>query len=1214
MYPCHFTNINSIDESTSGNVCCKDICVSNNHNHDTNTNTAPKHKLFCNFLNINTHPELYQGDDYQEKLLPLDIFKLTKLDESNSSSDTYSFDTSQPPTSKTIKRQLIEDEPLSIEPITKIICLKQIKSNEKNCISSLSFREKIITKQNVENPEQTIQNHSTRTGQSIIKKELRIKLCRCNIGQRVDDENVIKKNISLKFYSRRSHWMTKYNSRIVYRDAIKKIDIDNNGLFRDSVLGKIYNHIKKYSLKPSINLSKTYSNIRKYALDKLSSLLNDETLDLDILITPRMSISDLRSSCISNQYFFKKLRENCEKIAENTRATPESCLSDVFQCQIIFDHYDSFTSTNTKIKLSPRKDKLLPKLKELIIDTVSNLPNSIICEIEKLSQSDIVNALFLEIHGVLISKSLIKNLNLLFISNKREFINSKFDDDLNLLNYLLNKIGNLVRESCIFHDGVFLPDEYTVEKLSKYLLSDMYGVSSMFHGKLKLLDKKTSKSQETIDDISLDNIYNIKTKTEKIEIGNNCNYNQGDVVQPIKNIERSEQQSMTIELSLKRYCRNNLCSTERTSSIYENAIKKIIIDNNFRFEDSVLREIGTYITSKGFTKSSLNLSKTYSNVLKYVLDKVSPYIRNIVANQDLLISSGMSLSDIRYNYISNNVFFEKLGKDCEEIVKNIHLTPNYYFSGIIQNYIYLGSPERLEITSKKNKLCAEVKMLIIETISNLPNNIIHELKKFSPNDMVNGLFSKIHGLYLHKPLINNLRLLYNSNKFPNDDHISNLDSLNNLLTTLLNKVKKSPILYGGKIFLTGERTSNLLSKYLLLDMYKIPFRFHKKLTPKEHINDNILESNHKKHSVTETYNSMEPLLKKTTIVPQKKYKWNPGRISSSNVYELALSTIEIDKGDFEYYFIDKVRRYKVVQECLSKKGKINVDLSETYNRTKNYILEIFIPFFREIEHKIKLTNGMSIDELRHSYISNTDIFDKLRNFCAKMVSYVKNCNNIILTNMIQHRVGLETEIYQVMKIKSKRKIVFRNCMEKLLIRNILNVPETISNSIKLIPNTRLIEKCFSHFHDMYVDNESLTKAKLAFDTIEKKVLNDHLLIKLVDKISLDLIHKIKQENVYKIVNSNIVYRNLSTYCYIRKLVKKELPTLIDKITDPIMTIRNDKIETVDKKTRIKILDKLGSDLIAITTSSYTKLCVKKYKSKNRQSKIYLGTNKLSNIN
>ncbi|WP_176695827.1 hypothetical protein, partial [Candidatus Ichthyocystis sparus] len=169
-------------------------------------------------------------------------------------------------------------------------------------------------------------------------------------------------------------------------------------------------------------------------------------------------------------------------------------------------------------------------------------------------------------------------------------------------------------------------------------------------------------------------------------------------------------------------------------------------------------------------------------------------------------------------------------------------------------------------------------------------------------------------------------------------------------------------------------------------------------------------------------------------------------------------------------------------------------------------------------------------------------------------------------------------------------------------------PKTIAESIKLVPHADIINGCFSNFYDIYVDNKSLLKAKLIFDTIPLKIINDPLLSKSVDKISLDKIDKIRKQNKIKIrrrsiINSNLICGKLSTYNYVKKLVKQEFPTLKDKLSDPILTIRNNKIEIADQKTRDEIFDKLGSDLTETAVISYNRLFVKKHKSKVRTKKL-----------
>ncbi|WP_092343763.1 hypothetical protein [Candidatus Ichthyocystis sparus] len=1198
---------NDTCDNTTEHVCYENTHKSNNYGYGFNHSVGiiPKDE-HTHPLSFCTHDTSYQENNHEEYLLPPDIFKLTQLGKPNLSSKIYRFDNDQTRTSSALKRQCIKDESILIEPNPKRIDLKK---NTKE----------IITASNLKNIGQTKKylSKSKIPEWQIIKKEIRIELYRCDAREimcaektfnalplsptehiaakntLIDNEpqsitqnlirvgpekisiniNAVKKNIILKYYQHHhiNLWHAKSNSRIVYIDAIKKIGIDNNGSFKNCVLEKMSEIIERRNLlKSSIDLSQTYSNIRKYVLDKISSLFEDDTIDSGILITPGMSISDLRSSCLSNNTFFKKLREHCKKIKQDIQLTSNNNLPRIFQSSATFNLNDYINPTNIKVRVYYKKDLFMPDTKRLIIDTISNLPNSIISEIEKIDPKIIVNSLFSDVHGVLVSKSLIKNMNLLFASNRHEFefANKRFDDNLNSFNKLLEKIANIVRKFCIFHDGVFLPDKSTAEQLSKYLLSDMYGVSSKFHKKLKLPAQNTQKPRKSIT----------------------------------RNTYPSEPKTMTKEFCIKPYRKANLLSADNTSNIYEYAIKKISIDNNSRFKDSVLEELGDYITIRGFTSSSINLSKTYSNVRKYVLDKISLYISDAITTTDVLITPGMSLSDLAYNCASNNIFFEKLSKNCEEAVKNIKLVPSNYFSSIIQSCIYLTSTERLIIISKKNKLCSAIKLLIIETISNLPNNIIHELKKFNPNEIYDGLFVNIHNIHLQKSLIRKLELIFNSNKLPDNKFISNLNFINNLLTKIFIEVESQSVLHSGKTLFPGEHTAKLLSKYLLSDMYNIPTKIHKELTINKNIKDNMSESNYKKSSETNIHDNVKlSLLKKPLLIPQKKLKWDLNPVSPLYIYKLALSGIDIDKSNFKSSFIDKTKHYPFVIKHLSRKEKIDIDLSITYNNVKNYILETFSPFLKEIEEKtrskIKLTNGMTIDELRLSYASNEEFLDKLREFCNKVIISIKNGSNNTLIDIIQLRVPFGIEISKKIMMNKERKNSFLKEIKNLLITNISNVPKTIAESIKLVPNTDIINGCFSNFYDMYVDNESLLKAKLIFDTIILKVINDPLLSESVDKISLD---KIRKQNIIsrkKIVNSNLICGKLSTYSYVKKLVEKEFPTLKDKLSDPILTIRNNKIETADQETRDDIFDKLGSDLIETTVISYNRLFVKKHKSK-----------------
>ncbi|CUT18264.1 hypothetical protein Ark11_1466 [Candidatus Ichthyocystis hellenicum] len=1176
-----------------------------------------KDRSSCDFLNISTNDSLPQNSDYEEKL-PLFNYH------------------EQPSTSYDVSCEFNEYAPHLAQPIQEENSFHDIGDKE-FCdtydTSHLAFAEQITTAPITKNIEQFSQFYTTDNK---------------NTNCEQPKQSVVKKELKLRLYRRNNLSYKEFNASI-YKDAIKKIDIDDNKLFRNSVLEEIGNSLKNRAvITSSIDLSVTYSNVRKYIVEKFSPYLNEIIPFTDILITENMSFSDLRSACISNDIFFVKLRDGCEKIVNDIRVTSDDYLSHIFQSYINFSSMDYSNSNYSNVKLLPKKHKFLPKLKELIIDTISNLPNSIIGKIEKFDENEVKNGLFLDLHGVFLSKSLIRSLSSSFNSNKIKFINGKNNDDLNLLNSLFEEIVNLIKTSCIFHERIILPNESIVEKLSKYLLSDMYGVPAKFHKKLKL----STKDKELSDNINLINDYPtgrpndvsekkelqptklylenmtatvISTPVDKV-IGSPHELEQISTASVTKNINQPEKYITPQELKIGLYRRNKFLQRELSSCIYEDAVKKINIDSDELFKKTVIEKLEGYIVKKGFVKSSLDISSTYSNIRKYISDKVSPYIREIIANSDILINFGMSISDIKHNCISNIVFFEKLRENCEKIIKDIVFIRDDHFSNILQTHINFGFDGRLNISRRRNKFYSELKLLIIETISNLPNDIAQVINNFNQSEIINGLFLEVHGVSISKSLVRNLSLFGRSHKLLSDNLNENLYLLSILLGKLVDIVKKSFIFHKGELFFPDTHSANILSRYLISDMYNIPSTLHKNL---KLLNENIPESEkltkkeecHKyikiinlgssyKNNLDFSTNLSSQLLEETTLNSKKNSKWNPNSITSLNIYELAISMINIDKEDFEKHFMDEIKDVPLVEEYISKKEKVYIDLSATYDRVKSYILDALYPFLKkneeETKNKIKIYHGITLDELEQAYTSNNEFFTKLQKFCSKIVNNVKNCVDSTLVDLIQCFIHPETEGGKAQKIimKKNSKIKFHRYMAKMIIKNVSNVPEIIIGAIKLLPRSKLVKEHLSPFHHIYVDNSSLLKAKLLFDSTHKKITDDPLLRWLIDKTSTDMICKFKEEKSItpskrsnKSINSNVARKKISTYRHIGKLVKEEMIVFRNTIGDNIIIMHHNIIEIANQDIKCKILDKFESDLITSSVKLYKKLCTKAYKLK-----------------
>ncbi|CUT18262.1 MULTISPECIES: hypothetical protein [Candidatus Ichthyocystis] len=1181
MYPCRSTNdfdVTNADEikdiasdSSVSKVSCINQCENKDQESYNYVGFFPESGSLHDFLKLPTNDNLCQDDSCIERLLVPDVFsdtfENTKLSKSELVSATDSCNAHQ---SSAKKLPLAEYEASSTELIPKTEDIQDTDNGKYSDSSSVMFTER---KHNV---------------------------------YEMSGIHVVRKELKLKSYHRNNLSYKETNANI-YRDAIKKIIVDSNKSFINFVLEKTENNFKRKTIvKSSVDISKTYSNLRKYILEKLSPFIDEIMPTADILISAEMSVSDLRSACISNDVFFEKLRENCEKIVTNIICTYNDNLEHIFQSSIRFEATNDLSGMHKDVLFIPNKSIFIPKLKELIIDTISNLPNSIISEIEKFSQNDIVDSIFLNVHGIFISKSLVRNINYFFKSNKNKPISNDFDDNLNLFNVSLGKLERLVKESCIFHEKVISPNESIVKLLSKYLLSDMYGISSKFHHRLKACDENVEES----DDFPENEFENEAKQTESTLAA--------------KNSIQLERFITLKELRPRVYHRNRFIFREFTANIYEDAIKKIDVDDKGSFKNILLNELDSYITKRWFVKSSMDISLTYSNVRKYVLDKVSPYINDILKNMDVLITVGMSISDMRFNCTSNEVFFEKLREGCEKIEKDTRMITDDVLLKIIQSNISFGSDGRINISHfvRINKILSELRTLIAETVSNLPNSIIHVIKNFKQTEVVKGLFLDVHGIFVSRHLIRTLKSFFDFNKVE-ESFKYDVDFFNNLLIRLVEKVDEYPVLHQGKLFFPDKYTTEIISRYLLSDVYAITAKLRKKIKISDKTENSEGEEEFKESinivNVNPSYkNNVAPMvlpqtmgaqsIEKETDLSNEKLKWDPTLITSLNIYELAISMIKIDIGNFNHSFIDKIKHSPLVKKYLEKKGKVNIDLSVTFDRIKSYILEKFYHFLKGIGEgtrlKIKLYQGMSIRELEDNYVSNEEFFSKLREFCASLTESIEGITDTTLIDLMRCFILSESRRPKRLVINKSMAIKFHEDIARILIKNISNLPEMIVSAIKLLPKSTLAREHLSPFYEMYIDNIWLLKVKSIFDCAHDKIIDDPLLSWLVDKVSTDMIDKFStgdrtkvSKQQYKLINGHIACIKLSAYKYIKKIARDLMTARKDDISAPILIMDNDEIKTADPKTRRRILCMVELSLISVSINIYRKLCLDAYKSK-----------------
>lgn len=540
---------------------------------------------------------------------------------------------------------------------------------------------------------------------------------------------------------------------------------------------------------------------------------------------------------------------------------------------------------------------------------------------------------------------------------------------------------------------------------------------------------------------------------------------------------------------------SKIYSYKSIENIYEYAIKKISTDDTGILRRIILSEFKDKIKSKKFNQSRMDYSLTCSKIRKYIVDIVSPYINSIIQNSDALITPGMSIEDIRDNYISNDVFFNKLHKCCEEISKDIHRVPLEEFSTIIQSNISFGQGYFIKTNmntiaaSKKLRISKALKYLVLSNLRKLPKKIISVIKNFETIDVFKGTFILLHNVYVIKSFIIDIMKIHDDVEKAMMKNRSLKFDYSLAKTKLEEAINKLVILHEGKVFLPNKSMTKLMIEHLLLDATKIYYRFSYKLFS---------------HSLL----------------------WSPDNVGFIGVYRFATLMINPNTVYKQY------------------PGK---------NIIKDYMAEIVNTFMNEfkekIEVKIKLYHGMDIGELELAYTSNEEFFNGLREHCRTINDSLNNDDNII-----DRIIGPNLRS----KLSKKEAINLTKFVSKLLIYNISNLPEKIANAIKLLPKSHLVSEFFSLFHNIYVDNISLLKAKSVFVSVQEKI-NDHL------QSCGDVKKRCK---------------NLDKDVIISELVEEQLIKLKKELDDHnIMIICNNKVSIADEETKNIILSKFKLDLM-----------------------------------
>ncbi|WP_092343627.1 hypothetical protein [Candidatus Ichthyocystis sparus] len=854
----------------------------------------------------------------------------------------------------------------------------------------------------------------------------------------------------------------------IYEFAIKKINIDENKILSNAILECLGDKDTTDNIsKSSIDISHACSNIREYISNEVSPYINKIMIIENIFMTPGMYLSDIHHKCVSNQNFFDRLYKHCKEIAKNIDKVKHKKFFHIIKNCIYFNTGSDLKVNAEKIS-SNEINKISPSLKSLIIDIIHNLPLKIKYVIENLDLLDVSECMFTQIHGVYIDKSLIGKIEKILLS--KLMLENKNINAETYSGSIKKKLEYILQTSIILHDGkTFLPNKSIVSSMSDHLLLDIANTQSKLFIRKKA--EKLLKQQSDKNKI-------LESPTSFVNQDSNLQKQLKYVV------------SDKILLTSTKYRYNNICSAELTVSIYENAIKKINVDDVELLRDAILEEFYDRIKSKGLDKSLIDISTTYSNIIKYVSDKVSLYINYIAHIEDITITPGMSASDINHECTSNHAFFDKLRKCCINIEREIDKNPSEHFVPLVQRKIFFYSSTNfcIDIIGRrwiwvKNIFSGLIKKLAIDIVRNLPQKIKSVIEKFNQDDILENMFAPLHGVHLTKSLIKNIIDIYTTDKLMAENKHLKIEVDKDLIKNKLEKIlEKSVVFHQGKAFSPNKYTTSLMVNYLLLDFSQnISERgiYHKLFVETEELKEN--------------HNKMNS---------NNEHKYCIESIKS--IYECAIEKIIIDDD-------------KVFMGVILKEFKNNIDsssfnetcinLSVTYSNIVKYISDKISPYINRIViiADVLITPGMSISYIKRKCMSNLAFFDRLYGYCK---SIVKNVSEVPHENFLTlFDLGNETDINNV-DINVKNRVLL--ALKFLIMDTIINLPEKIMFVIDKFEPIDISSGIFTTFHNINVTKLFIRNATDACVKISKEIRGNRSI-----KFSSYLLEKTKLEELAK---------------------------------------------------------------------------------------------------
>ncbi|CUT17819.1 MULTISPECIES: hypothetical protein [Candidatus Ichthyocystis] len=210
------------------------------------------------------------------------------------------------------------------------------------------------------------------------------------------------------------------------------------------------------------------------------------------------------------------------------------------------------------------------------------------------------------------------------------------------------------------------------------------------------------------------------------------------------------------------YC--NVLHMAYNCSIYKCILEKVDV-RDVEFENFIACNVISAVKKKKepygvrfYQSCSLDLSVTRNNAKLFVFNKVSSCMNGIDDGEDVVLSEGMSIEDIKSLMLSNE-FFLKLSDKCKLIKRSVSLSSESDIPSLVQSKIKIFSEKCgvgyvFSLSSNKKKslsFIVNTKRMIERVILSLPEGFSSVVGRSTDDDIKSWFFSDCHGARIYKP-------------------------------------------------------------------------------------------------------------------------------------------------------------------------------------------------------------------------------------------------------------------------------------------------------------------------------------------------------------------------------------------------------------------------------------------------------------------------------